>query len=125
MVKAPHISEWTMVGTLLVHRYSVAGTSTIVHAVYEPSAVIWKHSSITHTDEHGWLGQLGSRPLPEDIDAIPVRVNGTWNQTRFDTIDAWRAGLSFASYEAILAVYPEAAGGKRRDNGEIETTWRG
>src|SRR5271155_6228049 len=87
MVKAPHISEWTMVGTLLVHRDSVAGTSTIVHAVYEPSAVIWKHSSITHTDEHGWLGQLGSRPPPPGHDPPPPRGNGTWDQTRVHTID--------------------------------------
>ena len=70
------------------------------------------------SDGAGWLGRVTTESLPAEIDAIPARVGGEWNEERFAAIDAWRAERRAAAYAAIVAAFPEAADGFR-DMGEI------
>lgn len=113
-----YISENKKVGGLVVYKASIAPTGRLVYTVYEPSSYCGPHSTL-FTINDCVHGAVTSRRLPKEIDAIPVRVAGKWNQARFDAIDVWRAGLREECYAAIVSAYPEAADGARRE-GEIE-----
>lgn len=115
-----YANEWKQVGALHIHKYSIISTDRVIYAVFEASALMGRHGSLMSRDGFGWLGQIGSRSLPAEIDAIPVRVaDGKWNQARFDAIGAWRAANDAEAYAAIEAAFPETIGCERR-NGEIE-----
>jgi hypothetical protein len=116
MKRYPYVSDWRTVGSYQVHRYGILTTPRIIFAVYEAHA---GHSSFMTGPAGVWVGQVTSRPLPSELDAIPVRVDGAWNQARFDAIDAWRASLESECRKAIVAVYPEASSGTAR-GGEYE-----
>ena len=119
MNAAKRISDWKTVGTVHVHRYSVAGTrGTIVYAAYEASAVMGKHSSLMHEPSlGGWIGSLHSRPLTANVEAL--RGASTERNAACDALhNAWKE----ESFAAILAAYPEACLGVRMWNREIEFT---
>jgi hypothetical protein len=108
-----YISENKAVGSVIVHKFSVAGTRSLVcFAAYEASSYFGPHSSLMTLDGQT-CGSLQSRRLPKEIDAIPV------GPARFKACDAFRAANEQAAYAAIIAAFPEAAEGKRR-GGEIE-----
>lgn len=54
----------------LVHFYRIIGTDHVIAKVYEPGAVMNTHSSIT-TFGGVWHGELGTRVLPPEIEALP------------------------------------------------------
>jgi hypothetical protein len=107
------MSEHKLVGDVRVTKTRILGTrSLVVYAAYEPSSYFGRHFTL-YTIEDVVCGQLSSRRLPADVDAIAV------GPARFEAIDAFRADNDAEAYEAILAAYPEAQGGRRR-SGEIE-----
>ena len=107
------VSESRRVGSVVVHRYSVAGTrGLVVYAAYEASSYFGPHSSLFTIDGQT-CGTLPSRRLPTEIDALPV------GQERFDAVDAFRHANEAEAYAAIVLAFPEAAEGQRR-SGEIE-----
>jgi hypothetical protein len=112
-MKRNYVSDWRTVGSVYVHRYSILSTDCVVYAAYERLA---GHSSMTTHPALGvWIGEIHSRPLSANVDALPV------GPARFAACDAFRAANDVESYKAILAVYPEAASGKRRVGmGQIE-----
>lgn len=108
------VNDWNQVGTVWVHRYSILTTNCVVYAAYEASeggAASRTHSSLM---SHGgtWLGELTSRRLPDAVEALKGTV-------RYDACDAFRAANRTEAYAAIVAAFPEAAEGTRRD-GQIE-----
>ncbi len=103
---------------ILVKKYRVIGTRVVCYNAYEldmfGTGRFPNHSSITHDDaSNRWWGQLGSRELPPEIDALPV------GPERWAAIDAYRDAQHELAYRAILAACPEAAQGERR-RGEVE-----
>jgi hypothetical protein len=114
---AQYINEKKAVGGFVVCKNSIAPTGRIVFSVYEPSSYFGPHSTL-FTIGNQVHGSVTSRRLPGAIDAIPVRVNGEWNQARFDAIDAWRKQVREECYAAIVAAFPEAVEGARQE-GEI------
>lgn len=89
------------------------GTNVWAFSVYEQMASLgsYTHSTIMHGDDlgnaGGWFGRLGTRQLPQWIDAIPV------GPKRFQAVGRWHRAQYRAAYKVILANLPEwAKGGK-------------
>jgi hypothetical protein len=105
-----YVSDWRTVGAYYVHRYSILSTDRVVYAVYEPMTGVLldsSHSSMmTHPELGRWVGQVSSRRLPAEVDAIPV------GPARWDAIDALRAAQAAECFNAIVGAYPEAARGE-------------
>jgi hypothetical protein len=116
MATAKRVSEWRTLGELFIHAFTVIGREgRVIYETYEPVA---GHSTTMTGPGPSFprLGKLTSRPLPADIEAIPV------GQVRWDRLDARRAGLNAESRAAIVSVFPEAAKGHRDHFGQIEVT---
>ena len=97
-----HICEYVEVGNgQIVHRYSICSTAIVDYVVYEPSAPMGNHSSITHTDEYGWLGDMTTRRLPALLEAMKPG-----SQERINAVSGWLDGLKQEAKGLILAAYP-------------------
>ena len=101
-----------LVDGYLVRRYRIIGTRSIVYDAWEPAQPADGHSMLTG---HGgqWWGQIGSGPLPAEVDALPA-----WSDARSRAFRAWQRREHARAYTLILRVFPDAAHGRRHD-GEI------
>jgi len=117
---AAKLDEYRSVGDVIVNRFRIIGTRTLVYQALERWSSengIGSHSSLTSVDgRDGWYGRVGTKRLPANLDALPAMT-----QERFDAVDAWHGQEYDRAYAAIIAAYPEAEGGRRR-MGEIEIT---
>lgn len=101
-------------GTIKVTRTPIIGTNCVLFRAYELSAAgYFGPHSFLFTIDGKVHGELPSRALPAEIAALPVGPH------RWGECDAFRAANEREAYAAILAAYPEAAGGSRR-MGQIE-----
>lgn len=88
------------------------GTNVWAFSVYEWTPGLFsRHGTIMHGSDlgesAGWFGRLGTRQLPQWIDAIPV------GPRRLKTVGRWHRAQYRAAYKVILANLPEwAKGGK-------------
>lgn len=99
-----NIDEYVEVGNgQIVHRYDIIGTSIVCYVVYEPSSPMGKHSSITHTAEYGWLGDMTTRQLPALLEAMRPG-----SQERITAVCTWLDGLNKQARGLILAAFPGA-----------------
>lgn len=99
---------------MVVHRYGIIGTRSVVYAVYEPSAVCGKHSTITHQFGQ-WYGRVGTRPLTPELDALKAM-----SQERFDSVGAFHEAQYQEAYKVIESTFPEVSNyGQYRSMGEI------
>uniref|UniRef100_A0A6M3M5H9 Uncharacterized protein n=1 Tax=viral metagenome TaxID=1070528 RepID=A0A6M3M5H9_9ZZZZ len=89
----------------IIKRTRIIGTRQVIYDAWEPSR---GHSTITHADEHGWLGRIGSRRLPPDLAALRP-----YSQERREAVAAWHESQYQEAYSLILAEYPAAADGYR------------
>lgn len=55
----------------IVQKYSIIGTTLVDYTVWEPSRMMGAHSTIT-TFDGKWYGSITTRPLPAEIEALPV-----------------------------------------------------
>ena len=116
------MNEWKTVEvngrTVYVHRFALAGGFGTPHVVFEAleaSKVMGAHSEITTTPTGEWVGTLTSRPIPADIEALPV------GPARWAALDAFRAANEAEAYAAINAAFPVTVRiAAARDNGAIE-----
>lgn len=81
----------------------------VVYSAWEPYT---DHGTVFHNGDEAY-GELMSRPLPAELDALPPR-----SEARIHAVQAWREALRQEAYEAIVALRPAAAAGERLD-GEI------
>lgn len=70
------------------------------------------HSTLHAFNDHAFLGKVGTRILPANIDALPV------GPERSAAVDAFHHQQYEMAYGAIIATFPEAAAG-RRESGEV------
>jgi hypothetical protein len=98
--------------TFTVRRTRIAGTNCHVYTVWESSALMGPHSTITSNPAGGWFGRLGTRRLPNAVDAIPV------GPVRFVAVDCHHAAQYRLAYAAIRTAFGAIEG--RADMGEIE-----
>ena len=107
----PNVHEIKRVGNKVIEKYSIFTTDFVVYCVWEPSAIMWRHSTIT-TINGKWYGRIGSRPLPPEMDKIPV------GPERLAAVRKWQEDQYQEAYNLIIGAFPEAQAGSR-DMGEI------
>lgn len=81
------------VGNITVERYNIVTTHIWVYGALEPTVFldpVRGHSSITHLDDRGWMGTVGTGRLPPELEALP---SGSWK--RHEAVKAWR-GAEYA-----------------------------
>lgn len=100
-----------------VHRYNILTTIHVIYAVYEPGANWYTHSTLHH-DGSEYLGRLGTRTLPPDIDALPAM-----SDARIEAVREYHQMQYNLAYQVILTAYPHLSNYPHVcDMGEIETT---
>lgn len=108
-------------GPYTVSAGRIIGTDHVVFYAHEPYA---GHSSM-RTIEGRSMGQLGTRPLPPEIEALPgyrAREPGSGAE-RSAAVRKWHQDQYDDAYRAICAEWPEARGARRSD-GSISLTDR-
>lgn len=111
-------------GRVFVRKGQIIGTRTTAFSAYEesvpgPGDFLAGHSFVMSASDFpgcdartAWLGLLGTGRLPADVDALPGG-----SDERIAACRALRAAAHADAYEAIVAAFPEAACGARRDGG--------
>lgn len=89
-------------GRIIVRSFNIAGTARRVFQAWEPieGPFAATHSTITHDDEHGWLGRVGTR-RGGDYEGLPV------GPERSAAVDRHYADQHREALEAIYAAHPE------------------
>lgn len=104
---------------LLVHRYSIITTSTVVHEVLEllgPSYTGTGHDHTTICTVDGvWYGAYLSRELPPEIDRLPR------GEKRSAYAESWRSVLKEEARAVITRVHPYTAAFPSDFMGRIDT----
>ena len=96
------ISEYKDMGNHTVaHRYGICTTSIVAYDIWEPSALMGKHSTITTIDGK-WYGSLPTRYLPQEIDALPAG-----SDERIAAVDAVHAELERQAETLVKAAFPQ------------------
>jgi hypothetical protein len=99
---------------LTVQRYTVIGTTITVYEAWESTAPVgsslYGHGTLLRI-EGQLLGRVGTRRAT--VEARPGVLVGTWSLDQEQDEEE-------EAYAAIIAAFPEAAGGQRFD-GKIET----
>lgn len=104
-----YVNEWRKVGMWQwAHKYSVLGTTIICYAAYETCTQGFDadgqyhstHNSMTHHDGE-CLGDVVTREIPGNIDAIPV------GEQRSNLVTAWYNANRAVAQWVVLAAFPE------------------
>ena len=85
-----------------ISAHGLIGTSYVMFKAYEPSGIMGNHSTITHYDDDGWYGDISTRRLPEDIEALPKYSN-----ERVEKVHEWQEKNYMESRKLIFEAYPE------------------
>jgi hypothetical protein len=93
-----------MPNTFRIQRSQIIGTRTWVFDVYEAYA---GHSTFTYFDGKPW-GQVGTRQLTSYLDSLEP-----FSDFRMGAVQAFHRMQYEIAYTAIVAEFPEAAGGNR------------
>jgi hypothetical protein len=110
---------------VVVKRTRIIGTATVIYDAWEPTRLMDAtdgHSTICSGSDcarAGWLGRVGTKRLPRELDALPA--NST---ERLLAVRSWHAQEYDRAHAAILDAYPElgdAIGIRSMDMGEIVT----
>lgn len=91
----------------VAHRYNILTTTYVCYAVYEPSSLMGNHSTITSTEKHGWLGDITTRRLPPELDALPGWRPGYWPEDRIAQVTAWQREQDAEAEAIIRAIWPK------------------
>ena len=94
----------------LAHRYGICGTSYVCYAVYEPTALMGNHSSITTREETRpdgsvnvtWLGDITTRRLPDSLEALTPG-----SQERIKAVTTYLDGWKAFAESLIHAAFPQ------------------
>lgn len=87
----------------VVSAYTVIGTDQVTFAVFEKADGFQHHSTVTHSAEHGRLGSVRTRALPDEIAALP------YGDERTAACDEWHRALDATCDRLIRAAFPEVS----------------
>lgn len=87
-------------GGIVIHRYSLIGTSLVAYEVLERSSVLGAHSTITF-HQNRWYGSLTTRKLPQYIDVLPLGSN-----VRIAAVQAYHEELERQAEAIVRAAFP-------------------
>lgn len=91
-------------GDFLVHAYSIISTDSVVLDVWETTEGFKAHSCSRTSEEYGRLGQLTSRALPPELDALP------FGPIRMARVEGYLDDLRDEAEKIIASAYPELVG---------------
>jgi hypothetical protein len=107
------IDEWRPLGNgLVANKYAILCTPFVDYQLWvqtedghmpAPGA----YSTITHTDEYGWMGAYTSVALPPELEALPGWRPGYWPEARIQAVQAWRVVLEMEAERLIKSAFPE------------------
>lgn len=98
-----HIDDYVpLENGMIAHRYNILGTTIVCYVVYESSRPFGMHSSITHHRQYGWLGDIVTRPLPKDLDALTPR-----SLERATKVRAYYAAQELETERLIRQAFPD------------------
>lgn len=111
IAKGAYVNEWTPVpGGYWVNKYNILGTTMVDYSVWEPftsshtdGTHTRSHSTVTYRDDGMALGDITTRDLPADIDAL------SYGDERIQAVCTWYAANKAEARALVLQVYPEAA----------------
>lgn len=111
------MNEQRQANGLTVEKYNIIGTAVWVYGAWEPSecpgnGLMHGHSTVQYT-ETGVIGQVGTRRLTPELDALKP-----YSQERLDAVRSYHEAQYAEAHAAILAAFPETAEG-RREGAEI------
>src|SRR5215472_17097564 len=81
----------------------IALTPDAVYSAWEPGDLCHSHSTVTHVAGR-WYGQVGSRSLPTELEALPAG-----SVTRIECVRAWHDEQYDEAHRLIRQAYPERA----------------
>src|SRR5487761_1765428 len=97
------INEFVEVGTIICQRYAILTTPCIDYVAWERiDNILYACSTITHHDTYGWLGDLTTRALTPELDALPA-----YSRERSEAVRAYFAGLQAQAEAAIVQAFPQ------------------
>jgi len=98
----------------LVERYAMIGCDWVIYAAHAPiTGPGGDYSTIMHHAGQ-WYGEVASRRLPAELDALPAMTD-----SRMAAVRAFTAAYVGLEHALILAAYPDAASGRFTDAGEV------
>jgi len=110
-----YINEQREMGNgVIVRRYSILSSPTVVYDVFEPKA---GHSTITTIDGR-WMGRIGTGSLPSELESLTPM-----SKERQYRVSEWLKEQYQRAYDLILIAYPHLGSIEYRANmGDITTT---
>ena len=109
-----YVNEWKeMSNGLIAHRYALLCTSFVCYAVYDriDGLMSHTHSSLTHQEPYGWLGDMTTRELTPELNALPA-----WTQERCKAVDLYLDGLKMIAEATVRAAFPADFAGEETTN---------
>jgi len=89
-------------GGLIAHRYNIIATCSVGYEVYERSSYSgMTHSSFMGTKKRGVLGDITTRRLPAELDALPA-----YSEERYQAVKAWHRDLEDMAERCIRDAFP-------------------
>ena len=98
------INEFVELGDgLIAHRYNIIATSSVGYDVYERSTYSgMKHSSFLGTKEYGCLGDVTTRCLPAELEAMTP-----YSEERYQAVKAYHRSLEAMAERCIREAFPQ------------------
>lgn len=118
-----YIQETKQVGKYIVSRHQVYTTTLVCYDVYEPAKVDTDSThSFYQTFAGKHYGQISSRRLPADLEALPAMT-----EARLSAVNEWQKANYAEQTAVILEAYPHLQGIAHRAvyDGSIETNCEG
>lgn len=100
---------------IVIQKYRIIGTESVIHVAYERSSVLGAHASISFIGDE-CFGRIGTKRPPAEIDALPA------GPERIARVGEWYEAEYQRAYTAILTAHPELRDDPRTRyyGGEIE-----
>lgn len=87
---------------IIAHKYGILTTPIVCYAAYEPSSLCGNHSSITHHETYGWLGDIATRRLTPELEALPA-----YSEERYQAVKAYCKAQEDQAEAYIRQAFPQ------------------
>lgn len=109
IAKGQRVNEWRQIGDQWVNKYSIACTTMVVYDVWERFSssnegghYTRSHSTITYRDDGVCLGEITTRDISAEMDALPA-----YSEERSRAVVAWYDANKALARALTLAAFPE------------------
>jgi hypothetical protein len=93
----------------------IISTNRVIFSAWEPSSLAGHHMTVTHHEDLGWLGRIGAKRIPPEINALPP------GEERGAKVRAFYAAENDRAYAAIIDMFDDPTMGERLRSGKCST----